>query len=50
MSGKKGRDAAAAEIERVKKEKEQEAKGEVKKGPETSADILGDEENEDVIF
>ena len=50
VSGKKGRDAAAAEIERVKKEKEQEAKGEVKKGPETSADILGDEENEDVIF
>ncbi len=50
VSGKKERDAAAAELERNKKENK--ANGEEddgRGGPETR-DLLGDQDNEDVIF
>ncbi len=49
MSGKKDRDAAAAEAERNKQKALDADKDADEGGPETR-DLLGDQDNQDVIF
>lgn len=50
MSGKKHRDAAAGEKEREKAQKTADEKDMKKEEAVESKDLLGDQDNEDVIF
>lgn len=50
MSGKKQRDAAAGEKERENAQKAADEKDKKKEESVESKDLLGDQDNEDVIF